>query len=129
MSRRLLILGLALAASSIAGCGEEEDLPPADVVVKIEEERFFEKEVSILPGDSVLWVNMLLPRSPANVRTVTAGTPEAPHPEIFDATLQGHGSDERYGEYFLYVFEEAGEYPYFSTRPGAAPFTGKVIVH
>jgi plastocyanin len=121
-----VVLWLA-AIGPVLGCGEEDTtLPPADEEVKIQTDRFFPNEVTILPGRRVRWVNTL-PKSADNVRTVTSGVPGSPD-SLFDATLQGYDAGEPVGDSFLFVFEEVGEYPYYSTRPGLAPFTGTVIV-
>jgi plastocyanin len=128
MRRLATALGvLSIGLGLVSGCSEDDDtLPPADEEVKIQTERFFPSEVTILPGRRVRWVNTL-PKSADNVRTVTSGAPGSPD-GLFDATLQGYDPGEPVGDSFVFIFQEGGEYPYFSTRPGEAPFTGKVIV-
>ena len=120
-----------ILALSFLACSDT-NFPKADHEVRIEDGRFFPKDPDIQRGDSVRWVNFL-PRSPnddADVRTVTSGTPQdsTSAGALFDAVLKGHEVGEVEGDDFIWIFNDPGEFPYFSRFPEGAELTGTVVV-
>lgn len=126
--RTVLMLAAALALMpAVMSCGDEA--PGADVEVRIETTRFFPTPVEIGVGETVRWVNRL-PKSSANVRTVTSGLVDSTetHGLLFDVTLEGRESGEAFGQSYDHTFEDRGVWHYFTRNPQDDQFTGMVVV-
>jgi plastocyanin len=125
---RLFVLASLLVLGS--GCGEDEQVPAADHEVKIRRTDFFPDSLFIEAGESVRWVNTLS-QSTQNTRTVTSGNgPSDPQAgTLFDATLEGYASGNAFGDFFVYLFEDPGRYPYFTRLPAGEGYSGVIIVN
>lgn len=121
----LLLLAASLGSSLATGCGDDEKLPEAEVEVEVRPTDFFPDSVSIGAGGRVLWVN----RQPKGiVRSVTSGTGSSDSTAgmLFDQELDGFDKGEKFGDTFVFQFDDPGEYPYFNRIDGE--FRGIVIV-
>ena len=85
------------------------------VTVDIANFAFLPAELVVARGTEVIFTN-----SDSAPHTVTAGTDDAPLPELFDSGLLEQG------ESFSFVFDEPGEFVYFCDRH--PPMTATVIV-
>ncbi|HEY9559048.1 MAG TPA: plastocyanin/azurin family copper-binding protein [Acidimicrobiales bacterium] len=114
-SRMLLLV--PLTALLLAACGDDSatpDLAAAEssagdvVTVAIETFAFAPDPLEVDAGTTITFVN-----GDAIDHTVTAGTREAPTPEVFDGLLPEEGAT------FELTLDEAGTYDYFcSVHPG-----------
>jgi plastocyanin len=67
-------------------------------------------------GTTVRWEQL-----DGTTHSVTAGTREAPEPDVFDAELAE-------GETFEHTFDEPGTYDYFCSFHNGPGMTGRVVV-
>jgi plastocyanin len=125
---RLIVLASLLVLGS--GCGEDEQVPAADHEVKVRRSDFFPDSLFVEAGESVRWVNTLS-QSTENRRTVTSGDgPSDPQAgTLFDAVLEGYSSGNAFGDYFVYLFQDPGRYPYFTQLPAGGEYSGVIIVN
>jgi plastocyanin len=122
----LLVLLASLGSSLTTGCGDDQELPEAEAEVEVRPTDFFPDSVSISAGSRVLWVN----RQPSGiVRTVTSGTgsSDSTAGALFDAVLDGFEKGEKFGDTFVFRFNDPGVYPYFNRIDGE--FSGVVTVN
>lgn len=122
-SSRTAAVVVALAA--LAGCGGGGDDGAASAEapsetgaqVTIDTFDFQPDPLTVEPGTTILFSN----EDKIN-HTVTAGTREAPTPNVFDGQLDDQGAT------FELVLDEAGTYDYFcSIHPGEG-MTGQIVV-
>jgi plastocyanin len=130
-TRRAAILAFSTAAFlGLVACGEDdESLPAAEAEVLVRSDSYLPETIEIEAGQRVRWVHAER-RGPDSGRTVTSGEgPNDPQAgALFDALLEGYASDERFGDTFVFRFEEPDSVSYFSRIPAGREFRGRVIV-
>lgn len=114
-----ILASVAVAALAVTACadgGDESTTPapgtetaagtstPADAAaVSIDDFAYDPESIAVAAGTEVTWTN----EDPA-LHSVTAGTPEAPEPDVFDLD-----PIEDAGQTVSHTFEEPGTYDYF----------------
>jgi len=112
---------LTVVLAALAGCGggggapEAAPAPRAEVVIRTFD--FQPDPLTVAPGTRVTFTN----RDRID-HTVTAGTREAPEPELFDGDLPEQGAT------FELVLDEPGTYDYFCEVHAGPGMTGRVVV-
>lgn len=114
---RILLLSVALLAIASVTSAET-------VVVEMRSDdgvpSFMPAEVTIEPGDTVRWVNQDL--SLEHSTCSGAGSTDPFFGDLWQSPLM------RFGEYFEYTFDTAGEYEYFSIPHEYEGMLGLVLV-
>lgn len=114
-----------MALALITGCGggggpsgkaETGAVKAATVTVDMTDNKFVPDNITVNPGDTVVWTNR-----EASVHTSTSGTPGTPDNKWDSGELNE-------GETFKRVFDEAGAYPYYCNQHYSTGMTGMVTV-
>ena len=121
--RRIAAVVVALAA--LAGCGgggddeaASSDAPTAAAAeVTVETFNFQPDPLTVEAGTTIVFAN----RDKIN-HSVTAGTREAPTPDVFDGQLPEQGAE------FELTLDEPGTYDYFCTVHPGEGMTGQIVV-
>ena len=116
----LAVMMLASGCSDDNGASEVVQ-PPTNsgnkmYIVAIQNYLFSPAGLNIAVGDTVRWDNISM-----TTHTTTSGTPGNPS-GVWDS------GDMKNGESFIFVFENAGEYPYYCKYYGEAGMTGLITV-
>ncbi len=82
----------------------EDEGAAGEMTVTIESFAYSPAELTVPVGTTVVWTN-----EDDVAHTVTAGTPDAPEPDLFDSGSLGSG------ESFSFTFDEPGSFAYFCT--------------
>ena len=117
--RRNPAIGLLMfAAAALSGCGGDapatESVAP---VVTIETFNFQPDPITVNAGETILFKN-----NDKIDHTVTAGTREAPKPDVFDGQLPEQGAE------FELTLDEPGTYDYFCEIHPGPGMTAQIIV-
>ena len=121
-ARRTLFALLAVVA--LAACGGDDDTDAAEApvdegTVEVTVQTFdFQPDPLVVPaGTAITFVN-----GDAIDHTVTAGTRDAPRPEVFDGALPDEGAE------FLLTLDERGTYEYFCAIHEGPGMTATITV-
>lgn len=109
------IVGAAVVLAALAGCGGDDAPAEATASVDIQTFLFDPDPLTVEPGTAITFTN----RDKID-HTVTAGTREAPTPDVFDGRLPEQGTT------FELVLDEPGTYDYFCAVHDG--MTGRVVV-
>lgn len=112
------ILALVALTAALAACSDEssEADAPESTAVAIETFMFSPDPVTVTAGTAVAFENL-----DSTTHTVTAGTRDAPEPDLFDAEL-GPGDSTAWTQ------ADPGTYEYFCALHSGPGMTGQIIV-
>ena len=114
--RRLLFAVVAVAALGACGGGDGDAAsPPAAVTIRTF--AFAPDPLRVPAGTTVVFTN-----EDKIDHTVTAGTREAPTPDVFDGRLPSQGAT------FEVTLDEPGTYDYFCAVHGGPGMTARIVV-
>ena len=128
MKRNPAVGLLLLTAAVLTGCGggSSEDAAPepaaeeaagSAALVTIETFNFQPDPITVKAGSTITFSN-----KDKIDHTVTAGTREAPKPELFDGVMPEQGAE------FEVVLDEPGTYDYFCQIHKGPGMTGQIVV-
>jgi plastocyanin len=115
MKRNLVVGLLMLTAAVLTGCGGGASATSAAVTIKTFD--FQPDPLTVKSGTTITFEN-----TDKIDHTVTAGTREAPKPELFDGVMPEQGTE------FELTLDEPGTYDYFCRIHKGPGMTGQIVV-